>query len=308
MRKIAYIFPGQASQYTGMGKDVYENYTEARAIFDDVSEAIGIDLKDICFNNPEGKLGLTTYTQPAIFTTSLALWACIGRPKGIFLAGHSLGEFTTFVAGGAIDLRDGARLVRDRGRFMEEATPPDIGSMAAIIGLDSQKVEVLCKEAWDTGRVWPANYNCPGQVIITGEKKGVLLAMELSKQSGAKRTLVLPVSIPAHCPLMDGAAKKLKEEIRQLKINDLDIPVVSNCWAIPIKDKDKIKENMVKQMTSPVYWEKSVRLMIKEGVTTFVEVGPGKILSGLIKRIDKEVEALNISDVISLERLKETLI
>jgi [acyl-carrier-protein] S-malonyltransferase len=288
-----------------MGKDIYEQYPEARQVFNHASDVLDIDLKTLCFQDPEDKLKLTTYTQPAILTTSLALFACIGSADKMFLAGHSLGEFTALAAGGGLDLETAASLVMERGRFMQEAVPPDLGGMAAIIGLDSQEVIDACNSAREEGKVWPANYNCPGQVVVTGEKKGLLKAIELAKDKGAKLSIMLPVSIPSHCPLMEPAAMRLKAMLENIEVKDLEVPVVSNCWAIPIKEKELIKKNMIEQMTSPVQWEGSIRFMIQKGVTTFIEVGPGKVLTGLIKRIDREARIINISDSVSLEKFKE---
>lgn len=307
MDKIAFIFPGQGSQFVGMGKDIYEGYPEARDVFDEASIALGLDLKNLCFQGPEENLTLTTYTQPAILTTSLALWSCIRKPEFVFLAGHSLGEFTALVAGGAMTLETAVSLVMERGRYMQEAVPEDVGGMAAVIGLDKQGIIEICRMARDAGMVWPANYNCPGQIVISGEKKGVQRAAELAKERGAKFSVMLPVSIPSHCPLMEEAARRFAERVNFSEIKDLDVPVVSNCGAVPVKGKEEIKENMVLQLTSPVLWEDSVNFMLQEGVTTFIEVGPGKVLSGLVKRISKESRIINISDAVSVERFKEAL-
>jgi len=307
MDKIAFIFPGQGSQFVGMGKDIYEGYPEARDVFDEASIALGLDLKNLCFQGPEENLTLTTYTQPAILTTSLALWACINKPDFVFLAGHSLGEFTALVAGGAMTLETAASLVMERGRYMQEAVPEDVGGMAAVIGLDKQDITEICEIAWDEGRVWAANYNCPGQIVISGEKKGVQKAAELAKERGAKFSVMLPVSIPSHCPLMEKAARRFAERVNRIEMRDLEVPVVSNCLAVPMKGKEKIKENMIQQLTSPVLWEDSVNFMLQEGVTTFIEVGPGKVLSGLVKRINRESRIINISDAAGVERFKEAL-
>lgn len=306
-KNIAYVFPGQGSQYVGMGNDICELYPEARSVFEQASDALGVDLKRLCFQDPKEKLRLTTHTQPAILTTSLAIWASLGNPKSVFFAGHSLGEFTALVAGGALDLKTGVLLVRDRGRFMQEAVPPDEGGMAAIIGLDNKVVQEICMGAWRVGHVWPANYNCPGQIVISGERKGVIEAIELAKQKGAKRSVMLEVSIPSHCPLMEGAAIKLAETLEDVELKDLKTPVVSNTWATPVTEKDKIKENILLQLTSSVRWEDCIRFMINEGVKTIVEVGPGRILTGLIKRIDKDIRAMNVSDVTDVERFMEAI-
>jgi len=303
----AFIFPGQGSQFVGMGRDVYERYPEARAVFDQASEAVGFDLKGLCFQGPEDTLALTTYTQPAILTTSLALWTCLGNPDTAFFAGHSLGEFTAMAAGGALDWADAARLVMARGRFMQEAVPSGEGAMAAVIGLDNQAVEEACTLAWETGRVWPANYNCPGQVVITGERQGVEKAIALAQEQGARHAVMLPVSIPSHCPLMEPAASMLAQTVDAVALGDARVPILSNCRAMPVQKRDALIDVMIEQMTSPVRWEDGIRFMIREGVTTFIEVGPGRVLTGLVRRIDKGVEVITISDAPSLERYKETL-
>lgn len=291
----------------GMGRDVYERYPEAREVYDQASEAVAFDLKGLCFQGPEDTLSLTTYTQPAILTTSLALWACLGNPDTAFFAGHSLGEFTAMAAGGALDWADAARLVMARGRSMQDAVPSGEGAMAAVIGLENQAVEEVCTRAWETGRVWPANYNCPGQVVITGEGPGVEKAMALAREKGARHVLLLPVSIPSHCPLMEPAASLLAQALDAIALGDSRVPILSNSRAVPVQKRVDLRGIMIEQMTSPVRWDDGVRFMIREGVTTFIEVGPGKVLTGLVRRIDKGVEVITISDVPSLEHYKETL-
>jgi len=219
MSKTAFIFPGQGSQFVGMGRDVYERYPEAKAVFDTASEAVGFDLKSLCFQDPEDKLKLTTYTQPAILTTSLALWACLGDPEKAFLAGHSLGELTALAVGGGIDTGSAVSLVMKRGHYMQESVHPDLAGMAAIIGLDPPEIEEVCHSAWEGGKVWPANFNCPGQIVISGERKGVQKAMDLAKDKGAKHAIMLPVSIPSHCPLMEPAAQRMSEWLNPIDLN-----------------------------------------------------------------------------------------
>jgi [acyl-carrier-protein] S-malonyltransferase len=240
-------------------------------------------------------------------TASLALWACLGNPEKAFLAGHSLGELTALAVGGAIDFGTAASLVMERGRFMQEAVPPELGGMVAIIGLEHQDIDEICKSAWEDGKVWPANFNCPGQIVISGEKKGIQRAMLLAKEKGARHTIMLPVSIPSHCPLMETAAQRMSEWLNQIDLNHSEVPIVSNCWAVPIKEKNSLKKNIIEQLISPVRWEEGIQCMLQEGVTRFVEVGPGKVLTGLIRRIDKQSELINIFNVEGLERFKETL-
>ncbi|MFC1571426.1 ACP S-malonyltransferase [Candidatus Margulisiibacteriota bacterium] len=282
--KTAFVFPGQGAQTVGMGKDLAEKY------LDQANEILGFDLKKICFEGPEDELKKTEITQPAILTVSVAAYSQLLSSKQYevsSMAGHSLGEYSALVAAGALKFEDAVKIVHLRGKFMQEAVPLGEGAMSAIIGGDRQKIEEICQQV---GNVWPANFNSPGQIVISGKKTAVEAAGAKIKAAGAKRVIPLAVSAPFHCPLMQPAADKLKVELDKIDIKDAKIPVVANVTADYVTKGTGIREQLVKQVTSPVRWEDSVKKMIADGVTSFVEVGPGKVLSGLIKKIDKNVE------------------
>ncbi|HHW32451.1 MAG TPA: ACP S-malonyltransferase [Clostridiaceae bacterium] len=304
MGKLAFVFPGQGAQYVGMGKDISMKYKASDRIFDEASEALGYDLKKIVFDSDEETLKITENTQPAILSTSIA---CL-QPfieKGIIpdvAAGLSLGEYSAHVAAGTISFKDAVNLVRIRGKLMQETVPVRVGTMAAIIGLDDNTVIELCKEASSVGVVEPANFNCPGQVVVSGEIKAVEKVAELSKEKGAKRALILPVSAPFHCSMLNEASEKLAVELEKIQFHDMSFPVVSNVTAEYIYDKSIVKDLLIKQVNHPVLWHKSVVNMISQGVDTFIEIGPGKALCGFIKKIDNKVKAINVGDVESLEK------
>jgi [acyl-carrier-protein] S-malonyltransferase len=303
MGKLAFIFPGQGAQYIGMGKDIAEKYKCADAIFNEASEALGFDIKGMIFEGSEEDLKITENTQPAILTTSIACMKPL-LEKGIrpdVTAGLSIGEYSAFVLAGAFSFKDAVKLVRKRGKYMQEAVPLGVGTMAAIIGLDSNDVINACKEASDLGVVEAANFNCPGQIVIAGENKAIDKAIEICKERGAKIAIKLQVSAPFHCSLLKPSGEKLASELANIKINRLSIPVVSNVTAQYITDSDFIKELLIKQVSNPVLWEDSVRAMINDGVDTFVEIGPGKALTGFVRRISKTVKTYNIENLETLE-------
>lgn len=304
MGKIAFVFPGQGAQYVGMGKDISMKYKASERIYDEASEALGYDLKKIVFDSDEETLKITENTQPAILATSIACLQPIIE-KGIkpdVAAGLSLGEYSAHVASGTISFKDAVNLVRIRGKLMQETVPIGVGTMAAIIGLDDNTVIELCKEASSIGIVEPANFNCPGQVVVSGEVKAVEKAVELSKERGAKRALILPVSAPFHCSMLNEASVKLAAEFEKIQLHDMSFPVVCNVNAEYTYDKSKVKDLLIKQVNHPVLWQKSVVNMIKEGVDTFIEIGPGKALCGFIKKTDNKVKAINVGDLESLEK------
>lgn len=296
--KIAFIFPGQGSQYPGMAKEFVENFAESKEVFDIASSVLGFDLLQLCLNGPVEKLNLTENTQPAILAASMAILRPLER-RGLTAAvsaGHSLGEYTAITAAGGFDLKDAIALVQKRGRYMQEAVPEGSGLMAAILGMERADVEKTCLEASKNGIVGPANYNSPGQIVIAGEKKAVEKAMELAKAAGAKRVLPLAVSVPSHCRMMQKAGERLAEDLGKVNIGPLRMPIVNNADARFLRTASELRQSLVKQISSPLYWEDSIKNMAAEGCDTFIEIGPGKVLSGLVKRIGKDAKVLNVED------------
>ncbi len=303
--KIAFVFPGQGSQYVGMGKDIYEKEEIAAEVFEKANEVLNFSLSNLCFRGPEEELTLTANVQPAILTVSYALLKLIER-KGIeasLVAGHSLGEYTALVCSSSISFEEALKVVRKRGQYMQEAVPLGQGAMAAIIGLSADKVEEICKKLGDNKIVEPANYNSLDQVVISGEKSAVEEASELARKEGAKRIIPLKVSAPFHCSLMKSAEIKLKNDLERIVFNDLKIPLVNNVDAEIIFKGIEAKNYLIKQITSPVRWYHIILTMLKEGIDTFIEIGPGKVLSGLIKRVENNCKVFNIQDLKSLEEV-----
>jgi len=303
LAKLACIFPGQGAQYSGMGKEIAENYKEAMDIFDIASLRLGFDMKKLCFEGSEEELKKTENTQPAILTTSIAIFEVL-KSKGIIpdvTAGLSLGEYSALVASNAINFSDAVAIVRKRGKYMQEAVPVGEGTMAAVLGMEKGDVIECLKMASGYGVVEAANYNCPGQIVIAGHTKAVEHACVLLKEKGAKRAILLPVSAPFHSSLLKPAGDKLANELESLEVKEFDIPVVSNVNAQVIMDKNKIKQCLIEQVSSSILWEDSIRQMIDMGVDTFIEVGPGKSLSAFVKKIDKNVTVFNVEDLQSLE-------
>ena len=299
--KIAFVFPGQGSQYVGMGKDIYEHYPVAKEVFQQASDALGYDVADLCFNGPVEELNRTFRTQPCILTVSSALNSVL-KEKGIqpsVVAGHSLGEYSALVAAEVISLKDSVSLTEKRGRFMQEAVPEGKGLMAAILGLERKKVDEICNSLI-SGYAAAANYNCPGQIVIAGEKTAVEEAIELCKSAGAKRAIALAVSVPSHCKLMNGASERLGELLGTIELKDPFIPLVNNADAKFLKTAEEIKPSLIRQLNSPLLWEDSIKAIYASGIDTFIEVGPGKVLSGLIKRIVPEAKILNFEDTKTL--------
>lgn len=310
MSKIAFIFPGQGAQYVGMGKQIADAYPVANDVFLQASEAVGYDMKKLIFDSDEETLKITENTQPAIFTTSMACMQPLIQNgiKPDVAAGLSLGEYSAHVAAGTISLMDAAAVLKKRGKYMQEAVPIGVGTMAAILGLKDNDVIECCKNAAGHGIVDPVNFNCPGQVVIAGEVKAVERAIELCKEKGAKRAMLLAVSAPFHSSLLKPAGEKLAIELEKIKFNKMNLPVVANVNAQYINDCSLVKELLIKQVSSPVLWEKSVRTMIDDGVDTFVEIGPGKVLSGFVKKINKEVRSFNVDDLDSLNKTMAELV
>jgi len=305
--KSAFIFPGQGSQAVGMGKDLAEKYPTARQTFEEADEALGYKLSQLCFDGPEEQLRLTEITQPAILTVSIAALRVLeGRiPKPGFVAGHSLGEYSAHVASGTLTFADAVRTVRNRGKYMQEAVPVGVGAMAAILGMELEKVAAVCKDAAQGEVCSPANINSPEQIVISGNTAAVERGAKLADERGAKRAKLLAVSAPFHCSLMKPAQDRLEADLNALKMQRPVYPVVCNVEASLVNDELRARTTLVKQVTGAVKWEQSMRLLIAEGVQTFVEIGPGKVLCGLMRQIDRSKTCLNVGDEASLAKVLE---
>lgn len=300
---LAYIFPGQGSQHIGMGRDLFDNFPSARAIFEEADEALGFSISELCFSGTAEDLQLTENTQPAILTVSVAAHRAMeaeGFPAPDYVAGHSLGEYSALVAAGAISLSDAVRTVRSRGKYMQESTPVGSGAMAAILGADLADVMNACGEAQEGQVCNPANINSPSQIVIAGDTAAVERAMVLLKERGAKRTIKLNVSAPFHCSLMMPAQEQLALDFEKIEFTDLRVPLVTNVDASVIETGDEVGDALVRQVSAPVRWRESVELLIQKGVDRFIEVGPGKVLSGLVRHINHDVRAMHIEDAASL--------
>jgi [acyl-carrier-protein] S-malonyltransferase len=300
----AFVFPGQGSQYAGMGRDVAEAFPAARRVFDAIDDALGFSLSTLCFEGPEDQLKLTENTQPAILAVSAALHAVLeehGATRRDLVAGHSLGEYSAIVSVGGLTAPEAAKIVRARGRFMQDAVPVGTGGMAALIGPSVEDAHAICEEAAQGEVVSVANINAPGQIVIAGTKAGIERAIEVAKKRGVRRALPLPVSAPFHCELMKPAADRLEPILEDAPFKDLWVALVSNVDASPIGTANAVRNALLRQVASPVRWVESVQKMVSMGVKRFVEVGPGKVLTGLVGRIDPSVETINVSDVASLE-------
>jgi len=301
---LAYIFPGQGSQYAGMGKDLADNFAAAKKIFEEADDALGFSISRLCFEGPADELQLTENTQPAILAVSAASLEVL-RTEGLagadYVAGHSLGEYSALLAAGSLSLADALRTVRARGRYMQEAVPVGVGAMAAILGAELAVVEAACEEAKDGQVCSPANINSPSQVVIAGNAEAIDRAVALLKERGAKRAVKLNVSAPFHCALMMPAQDRLASDLANLQFRDLQTPLVTNVDAVANESGAQARDALIRQVSGPVRWLGSVELLIREGVNTFVEVGPGKVLGGLLRQIDRSVRGVNVEDAASLK-------
>jgi [acyl-carrier-protein] S-malonyltransferase len=301
---VAFVFPGQGSQKVGMGRALAEAFPESRQTLAAADEALGFPLSRLCFEGPESDLQLTANTQPAILAVSVAAFRALAarglRPDRV--AGHSLGEYSALVAAGALGFEDAVVAVRRRGEYMQKAVPVGEGAMAAILALDLAAVEQACREAAQGRVVAPANINSPGQVVIAGHADAVRRAMEACQAAGARRALLLPVSAPFHCALMAPAQERMAADLARIAFRDPEVPLVNNVDARMVRSADECREGLVRQVSAPVRWQQSVEAMAQDGVTTFVEVGPGTVLTGLIKKINKRAEVLHAEDPASLEK------
>lgn len=308
MSGVVFIFPGQGSQYAGMGRELAEAFPVARGVFDEADRALGFSLSELCFSGPDEALKLTENTQPAILAASVAAYHAL-EENGIhpdYVAGHSLGEYSALVAAGALKFADAIRLVRKRGQYMQEAVPRGEGAMAAVLGLRPGQVAEICRKATD-GKVMPANLNSPEQTVISGDAAAVKSAVEQASAAGAKRAVMLPVSAPFHSELMRPAQERLEKDLRATEFSPLKIPLVTNVDAALITSGAEAREALIRQVTLPVRWEESIRELIEQGATTFVEVGPGRVLSGLLRQIDRSVHSVNVEDVKSLQTALDRL-
>lgn len=307
---IAFIFPGQGSQHPGMGKDLADNFPAAKEIFEEADRSVGFALSELCFNGPAEQLQLTENTQPAILTTSIAALRAMQAeefPAPSFVAGHSLGEYSALVAANALSLSDAVKIVRARGGYMQEAVPVGTGAMAAILGADLQTVKDVCDEAARGEVCSPANINSPAQIVIAGDTAAIDRAIPILKERGAKRAIKLNVSAPFHCALMKPAQDRLAGDLEKAEFRDLTAPVVTNVDAKAVVIGKEARESLVRQVSQTVRWLESVEFLITQGVQTFVEIGPGKVLSGLVRQINRDVRCVNVEDAASLRSAREAL-
>ncbi len=304
MSKTAFLFPGQGSQYAGMGKELAAGFAVARQTFEEADDALGFKLSELCFNGPEDELKLTFNTQPAILTASIAVLRVLKEETDLvpdYLAGHSLGEYSALVCAGALSLADAVRTVRARGTFMQEAVPVGVGAMAAMLSIEADELAAICAEAAQGEVVAPANFNSPGQIVIAGHASAVNRAIEIARGKGYRKSMLLPVSAPFHCSLMQPAADRLASVLDTVEVQQLSVPVITNVEAVANQDAGRVRALLVAQVCAPVRWQQSMQEMIRLEVSRCVEIGPGKVLSGLMKRISKEVSTVSVEDAATLQ-------
>ena len=305
---LAFVFPGQGSQSVGMLAELGENQVSVKETFAQASEVLGFDLWELVQKGPEAELNDTANTQPAMLAAGVAIWRLWQQRGGenpVVMAGHSLGEYTALVCAGAVDFEEAVALVRERGRYMQEAVPPGDGAMAAILGLDDEQVIAICERAAEGEVVAAVNFNSPGQVVVAGAAGAVSRAVDLAKEEGAKRAIVLPVSVPSHCALMRDAARRLEERLKEVTIRSPEVPVVNNVDVMAERDPGAIRDALVRQLYSPVRWVETIRCLAEQGVDSLVECGPGKVLAGLNRRIDRGMKVFPVYDEDSLKNAFE---
>ncbi|MFO0753368.1 MAG: ACP S-malonyltransferase [Thermodesulfovibrionales bacterium] len=300
--RTCFLFPGQGSQTVGMGKSLYDAFDEVKRLYNEASAVLGYDVAELSFNGPAEELNKTHRTQPCLLTASLAAFTALSLKNSApaAVAGHSLGEYSALVAAGSLSFRDAVRITETRGKIMQEAVPEGAGLMAAILGLERRAIDEVCRGV-SSGYVSVANYNCPGQTVISGERKAVEEAMGRLKEAGAKRAVPLAVSVPSHCALMEEAGRRFEAALGEVPLRDAQIPFVNNTGARFVSDAGEIRESLVLQLSRSVLWEDCIRMIAASGITTFIEVGPGKVLSGLVKRIEPAAVILNVEDTESLD-------
>ncbi len=307
---VGFVFPGQGSQSVGMGKAFYDAFPHIRTVYEEATSILGYDIAKLCFEGPAEDLNLTEHTQPALLTASIAALRLV-EPLGIpphAVAGHSLGEYSALVAGGGVSFPDALSLVQKRGKYMSEAVAPGVGKVVALIGMSAEVVREICQEASSDGVAAPANFNSPGQVVIAGDKAAVERAVELGKTKGCRKAIPLPVSVPVHTPLMQPAADRLAQNVQEIEWRDLQVPLINNVDARAIRKASEIRDSLVRQLPSPVQWEASVKEMYAMGVRTFIEIGPGSVLTGLVKRCVPDVTLYNVQDPKSFEVMSQGMV